>query len=351
MPFTRDGYTRLDTSKFGLEDTNDLHVCGSEQTNQDNIEDDDHLGYSLDFNQPKDSFVGPVLRSCSLMTSKFTRSLHFVLKTAFGKWPIALVILICYIALTVGLVVTSLTGRYHEFRTDISLDSFMVPDTKVSKDYASFNTAKKQDKSGSRHGQFLESDTCIGNKIGQSSKEAPSRLKRSVPVFNRYQSRISGTLDLIYVAKGGDNIFTKERLDEIHKIEKTLMNHENYQKHCYILSQNKQDTASKKSNNCTSPNSLTHFFYSTNFTVKTFDGQSSSLPREIDNTLEYLRSYKFVYSYVSEDFRKKNISNIMRAQILFGKPLRGVDYSQDDEVFKQYLITYISTLEKLNNNK
>ncbi|CAB4028439.1 patched domain-containing 2, partial [Paramuricea clavata] len=350
MPFSRDSYSRLESPiKYGCDETDAL--CGLQQTNQTDGEDDDLVGYSLDFAEPKHSFVGHVKQSCRNVGRKFMSGLHFVLKVAFGKWPIALIILISYIGLTVGLIVVALTGRYREFRKDISLDSFMVPDIKVSSDFAAFNAAKKQGKSNSPYSfqMFLNIGTCTGNKINPQPRKIPGRLKRSVEGTN-FQGKLSWTLDLVYVSKGGDNIFTKKRLREIHDIENSLMKHKNYDKHCYISPQIfMKDEALKKYGNCTPPNSMTNYFYSRG---KIYDGQNEELSRPINETLQFLKSKEYFFSYVSDDFSKKDSSNILRAQILFGRPVQGVPFqtSAQKEEFKRFVTTYVDALDELNNN-
>ena len=344
MPFSRDSYRPLDSSiKYGCAETDEL--CGLQQTSQNDEEDDDLAGYSLDFAEPKNSFAVQVRRSFAI--------LHFVLKVAFGKWPIALCILICYIGLVIGLSVIALTGRYHEFRKDISLDSFMVPDIKVSSDYAAFKAAKEQGKSSFPYSfrAFLMADTCTGNKIDSSPSKARSRVKRSPKYVERdFQRTLSWSLDLVYVAKGGDNIFTEDRLQEIHKIENTLMNHKNYKKHCYISSLSLEDDNLRKYGNCTPPNSLTTFFYASE---EYPDGQNNILARDISETLQYLKSKDYFFSYVSDDFSKKDSSKILRAQILFGSPVKGIptDKSTQKEEYKRFVTTYVDALDDLNNNK
>jgi hypothetical protein len=344
-------YSRLETSKYGCTEADEL--CGLEQTNQNDREDDGLVGYSLNFAQPKDSLVVQVRRSCDKMGRKLFAALNFVLKIAFGRWPMALIILICFISLIVGLSVIAVTGRYHEFRRDISLDSFMVPDIKVSSEYAAFNAAKEQGDSNSYYFQeFLTTDTCTGNGIGSPLRKSQSRLKRSLSSYESdFQTSLSGTLDLVYVAKHGDNIFTGECLQEIHEIEIALMKHKNYDKHCYISSIFSNDAALRKYGNCTPPNSLIDFFYSHENIP---DGQNDRRVYTINDTLRYLRSKEYFFKYVSYDFNKKKRSNILRAQILFGKPLKGIpasDKSGQKEEFKRFVTTYIESLEELNNNK
>ena len=351
MSFARNGYGRLPTSKYDCAETDE--DCGVQQFNQ-NDEDDGDIGtYSSDLAEPKDSFVGQMKRSCEITRRKLMSVLHIVLKFTFGKWPVALSVLICYICLTIALTTIALTGKYHEFRKDLSLNSFMVPDIKVSNDLAAFNAAKDQKTSESftPFETFMKRKLCIGNEINPSSKEDHKRLKRSTH-YPYPQSRISGTLDLVYVAKDGDNIFTPERLQEIHNIEKTLMAHPYYDKHCLILPESMKEKAFAKYGNCSPPNSMTLYFDSDKSKWES-DGRRDDAKSSIDNTLLFLRSRKYFYAYVSDDFSKKNISKILRAQIVFGKPVQGIasTTAAQKEEYKRYVTTYVNTLEKLNNNK
>ena len=349
MPFSRENvvpYRPLESSKYVNGETDEL--CGSTQTDQNGTEDGDLVGYSLNLAQPKDNFVGQVKQSFVDMRGKVCKAIHLALSVVFGKWPFSLIILISYIALTVGLIVVSLTGKYHEFRKDLSLDSFLVPDIKVSSDYAAFNAAQNQEKSASLYSfpKFLTSNTCVGNKLKSLPRNIRRRSKRSeTDPESNFQYAYSGSLDLVYVAKGGDNIFTQQHLHQVHEIEKTLRKHKNYDKHCYISRKNNKALGNyQKYGNCSPPLSLVGLFYSS-------DGQSDVLSRPINKTLQYLRSKESFFSFVSDDFSKTSKSRILRAAIPFGKPLKGVDRSAEKDEFKRYLITYIETLEQLNNNK
>ena len=351
MPFPRENgvsYRPLEASKYVCGETDELR--GSIQTSQSDPGDDDLVGYSLDFAQPKDSFVGQVKQSCEVMKRKVFTALHFFLSVVFGKWPFALIVLKLYVGLTIVLIVVALTGKYHEFRKDLSLDSFLVPDIKVSSDYAAFNAAKKQDKSSNVYSfpAFLKTDTCVDNEINPSEGKIRRRSKRSpVDQGSYFQHLYSGSLNLVYVAKG-DNVFTKQNLDEIHDIEKTLMQHKNYDRHCWI-STDKNINSLGKYGNCSPLLSVIGAFYSEKGKV---DGHSDDLSRPINETLRYLRSKESFFSFVSDDFSKTKKSKILRASIPFGKPLRGVDDSAaEKDEFKRYLITYIDILERLNNNK
>lgn len=348
MPFSSYAFQRLDTGKHS--DTDEFE----QQTNESVVEDESLAGYSLNFAQPKDSFAASVRQSCASAYQIFMALLYRVLRV-FGRWPVALVILICYIVLTVGLIVGALTGRYHEFRKDISLESFMVPDIKVSSDFAAFNAAKKHSKSilsEYTFQTFLTSGTsCIGNKIDPYQKKVPTRKKRSVskPV-KHFQRILSWTLDLVYVAKTGDNIFTKECLQEIHKIENKLMNHKDYTSHCYLSKDYINDDALRKYGNCTPPYSLINLFYASKNFV---DGQSEELRWPIGETLKFLKSREYFFSFVADDINRKGKSNILRAQILFGRPVKGISAkkSAQKEEFKRFVTTYVETLDNLNNNK
>ncbi|XP_028393656.1 LOW QUALITY PROTEIN: protein dispatched homolog 3-like [Dendronephthya gigantea] len=349
MSFARNAYRRLPTAKYGCAETDG--DFGMEQINQNDEEDEDLAGYSLDFAEPKDNFVGQIKRSCEFTRRKLMAVLHIVLKFAFGKWPVALSILICYICLTIALTAIALTGKYHEFRKDLSLNSFMVPDIKVSNDFAAFNAAKNQEQSyhSTSFATFMKRKLCTGNGINPSPKEDHKRLKRSTP--SDLQIRPSGTLDLVYVAKDGDNIFTAERLQEIHNIETTLMTHANYDKHCLVLPPSmEKDKTLGKYGKCVPLKSLTRFFFGPENKFK-FD-ETNDAKSWIDKTIHFLRSKEYFYSFVSNDYSKKNVSKILRAQILFGKPVEGIENTakaQKDE-YKRYITTYVSTLEKLNNN-
>lgn len=349
MPVSRNSYVRLDSaSKYVTEDTN-MFDTQSLNGGEENHRLD---GFTVDFPGPKPSVYSLLRPTLSKMTLTLINFFNVGLKNAFGRWKVALFLLISYLVLVVALFLVSLSGKYRGFRLDISINSFMVPDIKVSNEYASFSAAKAKIKRPSQKDfqSLLHGESCLTNDLPKKK----SRSKRSSYAANvaqlskkyPYQRKLSGTLNLVYKAKGTGNIFTQQNLMRIHKIEKTLMEHKSYKKHCYKSDLSLKDESLRKYGNCTPPNSLTLFFFARD---KVFDGQNDVMPRPIEETLTYLKSKSYFYFYVDSNFRRTGTSNILRAQILFGQPVKGIKDQKTE--YKRFLTTYEGLLENLNNNK
>ena len=85
-----------------------------------------------------------------------------------------------------------------------------------------------------------------------------SRHRRSSPRYRSMRWRIQ----LVYMAEGGDeNIFTKERLETIHKVEMDIMKHPNFTFFCSRNVRSFSDAALAADTHCIPPNSLMTYFY------------------------------------------------------------------------------------------
>lgn len=348
-------YSRLESSDHRTKQVGETSGDSDELNEELGPPGGDVLDDSLAFRQPKARFIRSVTGSCILAKKKCSFATRTVVKFTFGRWPIALAVLIGYLGLTGGFVAIAVTGRYHEFKNDISLNSFMVPDIKVSREFSTFNAANDQDK-GSFPPEyavklFLDGKGCQEDNTIHQNSPVP-RYKRET-YHRHYQREPSWTLDLVYEAKGSNdsNIFTRERLSAIHDIEQKLMKHAHYDKHCYISDLSRKDPALKQFGYCMPPNSLTAFFFPSK--SGNYDGQGKTL-LNIEDTLKFLQSRVYFYSFVSEGYNtKKKHSRLLRAQLLFGKPVQGI--SSDDKAqkaeFKKFIRTYIEPLEKINNDE
>lgn len=348
-------YRPLESSDHWTKQVDETSGDSDEQNEESGTLGGDILDDSLTFRQPKARFIRSVAGSCILAKKKCASASRTVVKFAFGRWPVALAVLIGYICLTCCFIAIAVTGRYHEFKNDISLNSFMVPDIKVSREFSTFNTANEQDK-GSFPPLFavkvlLEGKACPeDNAIHQNSRVR--RHKREIPNF-MYQGTPSWTLDLVYEAKGSNdsNIFTRERLRAVHDIEQKLMKHTDFDKHCYISRLSRSDSALEQFGYCMPPNSLTAFFFPSK--SGNYDGQGKTLTN-IEDTLKFLQSRVYFYSFVSEGYStQKKQSRFLRAQLLFGKPVKGIPPSKEAQKaeFKKFIRTFIEPLEKINNDE
>ena len=169
------------------------------------------------------------------------------------------------------------------------------------------NDFKKRSASASSEG---------GKSAGQSfyEKHFESRVKkRSAPSFVerilRRLRRSSGNLkvnfvtqsqphwkmEVVYLAVGDDdhNVFTEERLEIIHKIEKAIVRHQGFKDYCYInYPKLNSDKNLKLNGNCAPLNSLLTYFYpslSEDGQTMHFDGLGKALGFEFGNILGNLK--------------------------------------------------------------
>lgn len=129
----------------------------------------------------------------------------------------------------------------------------------------------------------------------------------------------------------GENIFTKERLEQIHNIEKKIMAHEKFPDFCFkdIFTQNvREDPAIKENNGCAPLNSLmTYFFPSRDHLGNVYyDGLGDNMDN-IDSALKLAMSSTKFYYYVDDKVNSTYLkSQLIRTEVIFGTPLKGKYY-------------------------
>lgn len=184
-----------------------------------------------------------------------------------------------------------------------------------------------------------------------------SPTKKNVDPEKYRQTLARGTLDLVYLAIGDEdaNIFTKERLLTIHRIEQLMMKRKGFAEFCWRAPLVRQDPIlNDRFNACTPPISLNDFFFPSN--NKYFDGQGRQNLTEtsIQDTLKFLLSKEFTFWFVDDNFSETNRkSRFLRAQLKFGFPLRGFqvhgtpnEYEIQSSMRKEFIISYIQDLQK-----
>ena len=132
---------------------------------------------------------------------------------------------------------------------------------------------------------------------------------------------------VVFLVGENENILTRERLQEIHFIEKKIMQHEKFPEFCYkdIHPSVLEDPAVKAINGCAPLNSLlTYFFPSTDSKGNVFyDGLGDNMDK-VESALKLAMTSTHFYYYVDDKINSSNLqSRLIRTEVLFGAPLKG----------------------------
>ncbi|XP_033641919.1 protein dispatched homolog 3-like isoform X2 [Asterias rubens] len=180
-----------------------------------------------------------------------------------------------------------------------------------------------------------------------------TRQRRSA---HRYRS-MRWRIQLVYIAEGDDkNIFTKERLETIHNIEMSIMNHPNFTFFCSRNPRSFGDAALAPYNHCIPPNSLMTYFYPSEVDSKIiYDGVGTELA-DINGTLAHAMTETTFYWYVDTSMNTKNRrSKFLRSEVWFGGPIGEIPntLSRDEvsQLYKDFVITYIDLLNNASTDK
>ena len=156
-------------------------------------------------------------------------------------------------------------------------------------------------------------------RISRRIRRNVSRRRRSAP-FSQY---IRGwKVNLVYLAVGnGDNIFTEERIQTIHDVEKKVATLPEYSGFCY-------KSYLKNVDECVPPNSLMTYFYPSILSDGTVvsDGLGNDMI-SIDDALANAMNHNG-YWYTDGSMVKTNEmkSKLLRTELSFGVPLPGWFY-------------------------
>ncbi|XP_023141339.2 protein dispatched homolog 3 isoform X2 [Amphiprion ocellaris] len=172
------------------------------------------------------------------------------------------------------------------------------------------------------------------------------RRRRFAP--NYYlQSQALWRIELVFVAQGhGDrNIFTRERLQTIHHVERLLMQHPQFHQFCWKPLEVLRDLPLGPSY-CSPPSSLLSYLYPSERGGKIYyDGMGPDLA-DIQGSLSLAITHPQFYWYVDESLSPEHLSSsLLRSEIHFGAPLPSYYSLQDraDEQrtrFKNFVVQY-----------
>ncbi|KAH9492822.1 Protein dispatched 3 [Bulinus truncatus] len=186
------------------------------------------------------------------------------------------------------------------------------------------------------------------------------RASSQVGCLYEYQSRAKWKMHVIYLADGDNdkNMFTKERLQTAHEIERKIMQHPDFVNFClrdpYL---EKYIPALQNMGGCVPPNSLlTYFFPSQDVQGRIYYDEMGTTIGDIDSALKMAmnhESFYFVDDKINKTYPK---SQLLRTEILFGVPLQGYcsgegSKKDQDDKFRNFIVTYIDLLSKASTEK
>ncbi|XP_069803447.1 protein dispatched homolog 3 [Dendropsophus ebraccatus] len=206
-----------------------------------------------------------------------------------------------------------------------------------------------------------ESSVPLSSAVNQSRHPRGATVKEfsGVYVTPNTQSHAHWRIELIFLARGDEenNIFTKERLMTIHKIERKIMDHPHFREFCWKPHEVLKDLPLGSYSYCSPPSSLLTYFFPTEKGGKIYyDGMGQDLA-DVHGSLKLAMTHPEFYWYVDEGLTTENLkSSLLRSEILFGAPLPNY-YSVEDRweeqhrKFQNFVISYISVLSKESTSK
>ncbi|KAK0061144.1 patched domain-containing protein 2 [Biomphalaria pfeifferi] len=335
------------------------------------------------------------------VSSQQSRSSPSLLKFPQCRWYFILLSIftpLAFIGLNVGLGYYGIFVYKPELLViDKSVKSFSIPNHEAYIHYESFMLAKKNvtvrfrrsvdvslpiNKLWSNFSKRIESDkrllpSVFSKKLDDSEfpnffslPEASAfslnnlykRLKRSYSEIRcQYQSKTRWKMHVIYLAHGDNdtNMFTKERLQTAHQIEKSIMEHPEFTNYCLrdpYLAQ--FIPAMQNMQGCVPPNSLlTYFFPSMDDQGRIYYDEMGATIGDIDSALKLAMNHESFYYFVDDKINKTYPkSQMLRTEILFGAPLHGFcsadkTKKEEDDKFRNFVVTYINNLSHASTDK
>lgn len=277
----------------------------------------------------------------------------------------AIVILITFKGLCLGLGYFSIFVHKPAPVLDRSYRAFTIPNHEASLNYEAFKLASSHNVTYSfRHfgrKKRSVSDRDFSPFLGTESQT--KALHRSTRENINDQRSIQWKLQVIFLAVGDDekNIFTKDRLEYIHTIERRIMNHTRFHDFCfkdhYIK---RKDPAVKTIGDCAPLNSLMQYFYPTIDDKGNihYDGLGATLRRDIKSTIEFaMATSDHFYYYVDQNVNKTHQkSSLLRTEVLFGSPIKGYSSriqqrKEQAKKYNEFVLTYIDMLSSSSTDK
>ncbi|CAL9708412.1 unnamed protein product [Knipowitschia caucasica] len=190
--------------------------------------------------------------------------------------------------------------------------------------------------------------------------ERNSTLTRKARFAPNYymQSQALWRIELVFVAqgKGEPNIFTPERLETIHRVERLLMQQPQFHQFCWKPLEMLRDLPLGPSY-CSPPSSLLSYLYPSERGGKIYyDGMGPDLA-DIQGSLSLAITHPQFYWYVDESLSPEHLSSaLLRSEIHFGAPLPAFFSLQDRAEeqrarFKSFIVQYADILAKQSTSQ
>ncbi|XP_052759901.1 protein dispatched homolog 3-like [Mya arenaria] len=168
-------------------------------------------------------------------------------------------------------------------------------------------------------------------------------------------------MQVVFMAKDGENIFTREKLQHIHEIEKKIIAHEKFSEFCLkdpFHAVIQKDPAVKAINGCAPLNSLLSYFFPSKDEIGNvyYDGLGENMDN-IDSALKLAMTSTKFYYYVDEKVNSSFLkSRLIRTEVLFGAPLKGfstpyLNRHEQTQKFKDFVVSYINLLSQSSNSE
>lgn len=237
---------------------------------------------------------------------------------------VSVVVILCALSISIVLGLVAFLCVKPLPVIDFSLKAFSIPNHEVTRHQEAFKVAvddSKNWRTNPRHRRAvlnskeitfqrlqLANDLSSTGSVLSSSEFVMARHKRYAGSLSQYSRRQKVTL--VYLAVGGtsNNIFTRERIQTIHRVEKDIMQIPKFSDFCW------KDP--RQSSKCVPPRSLvSKFFYD----------DSDQLVSEFDSTVRRaLTSHDGILYTDGHVNRTYFNSTFLRSEVDFGVPLPGL---------------------------
>ncbi|XP_063050309.1 protein dispatched homolog 3 [Engraulis encrasicolus] len=271
-------------------------------------------------------------------------------------------------------------GQAHGIDTGLGVDTDVTKEGEPVQDIDHGGAQDKVNSSGPVQGNTTSTGVSH-NATASVGQDAGSRVLGGVTnrkrrstgsTYSYLQSQALWRVELVFVAQGdnnkgrhgnsschsdGDrNIFTPERLRAIHRVERMLMEHPQFQRFCWKPVELLRDLPLGPSY-CAPPSSvLSYLFPSERAGRIYFDGMGPDLA-DIRGALSLAITHPQFYWYVDESLTPDNLcSSLLRSEIHFGAPLPSF-YSLQDRPqeqrkrFRDFVVQYADLLARQSNSQ
>lgn len=276
--------------------------------------------------------------NCKLSGYVFKAILWFCKK--FFKYPVVPLFLIVLV-LAHSIIHIFLAVFVYPPQIDLRLQAFQIPNHESSLHYDAFKTVASQS-AASKNSLAASSFAGLLGRRKRSTGPSGGTSQPGNPYgcSGRTHSSTIGVyqyMELVFVApKGTDpNVFTRERLQDIHAVEMRIMKDQEFRKYCIM-----------RSGVCDPLNSVLTYFYPTVEGSKlVYDGRGDVL-LDINTTLAEVIQNKMAYWYIDGSFNSKNLkSSFIRSQLRVAYPIEGYcSYADRHEEQVEKINEYFNSL-------